>query len=394
MHSTSIKGSVPFIDFAAENPSNSRMQAIHIAKDSTKKLIQMRFEGHQLILTENSHLPFSSLSLSQLKLQFGGNNDSLLYFEHPSLQGEVLYMEANRKNMAELKGHPFMDKLIRSQRKKWTDFFDFNFYLVSSIVLFLAFFIYFRGPIFGASVQLIPFSVEKSVGDKIFNPKLSPQQLIVLEKMNSLLQTIQFPKGQFTPPITFHISSETVPNAYATVGGHVFINKGLIILIENPEDLLGIVGHELIHVQKRHVSKSILQSIGLYAVLSLFFGDITGISAVLLDQGGPLLNLQYSRELEEEADTQGINLLLANQINPEGLARGLELIHQESQKLISQSPGSEVLEKLQKIELLNSHPETEKRIARLKELTSQQNKTFKKINFDYAEFKQLVKESF
>jgi beta-barrel assembly-enhancing protease len=196
--------------------------------------------------------------------------------------------------------------------------------------------------------------------------------------------------------LVFHISSDPTPNAFATIGGHIYINRGLIALLDRSEDLLGVVAHEIIHVQKRHVAKSVVQALGLYGLLAIFVGDFTGIGAVLIDQGGSMLSLSYSRDLEEEADRKAIELLVHSEIDPVGLANSLILISGEQKKLISQNPAGEVLEKLQKIELLSSHPEVENRVKDIKTYSNEllKDKSLKAIEFDYEKFKISVKEYF
>jgi predicted Zn-dependent protease len=109
-----------------------------------------------------------------------------------------------------------------------------------------------------------------------------------------------------------------------------------------------------------------------------------------------LLQLQYSRNLEDEADQEALKMLVASHINPIGLSKSLAKMSEESKKLIQQSPAPEVLERLQKIEILNSHPQIEKRIAYLKEQAEalSSDAKFKNLNFDFKNFQSQVKERF
>jgi beta-barrel assembly-enhancing protease len=195
---------------------------------------------------------------------------------------------------------------------------------------------------------------------------------------------------------TFHISSAVEPNAYATIGGHVFVNRGLIMLFESSDELLGVLAHETVHVKQRHVAKMLIQGLGLFAVFQLLIGDVGGIVAVLADQGSAMMNLGYSRELEEEADRLAVELLVSQGLSPRGLPSGLQKIHDFSRKLIAESPGSEVLKKLESIEILRSHPNTEKRIAYLnssiKELENKHR--FRTLPVNWNQFQKKVKENF
>ena len=91
-----------------------------------------------------------------------------------------------------------------------------------------------------------------------------------------------------------------------------------------------------------------------------------------------------------------MQLLVKNNIDPSGLAESLQVISSYHKRLISESPAGEVLEKLQKIEILNSHPEIEKRIENLRKQSDlyKQSQTIKPLDFNYEAFKTAVKENF
>jgi Zn-dependent protease with chaperone function len=174
------------------------------------------------------------------------------------------------------------------------------------------------------------------------------------------------------------------------------VNKGLIQLLENSEELMGVVAHEMIHVQRRHVMRSVFQGLGMFVIFQGLLGDVSGLVAVAIDQGGPLLNLQYSRRLEEEADRLAIEFLIQNRIRPTGLATALNRINAETKKIVQQFPAPEVLEKLNKIELLSSHPEVEKRIEKIIEKSNELSKgvEYREMDFDYSGFKSEIKDKF
>lgn len=371
--------------------------AILVTPEQTKELVVMTVSPHALqVLRSGEVVPFLSLSYRQLEFEWGGNGSRLLFINTGELRGAILYVEAKRDFLHELQQVPTIKEkivpLMRDRKKNhW-----FSWAGVLLVMGMIASLIIYRAPLMGGLATAIPFSLEKKIAASVFNPKLTPLQKETLDQMQTFLSELQFSQPAWNQAFTFHISSEPVANAYATIGGHVFVNKGLVLLLDAPEELLGVIAHEMIHVQKRHVIRSLGQGLGLFALIQLFFGDFTGVAAVLIDQGGPLLNLQFSRTLEEEADDFALQLLAQNKINPSGLAQALEKMHIESQKMVRQSPGSEVLEKLQKIEILSSHPEIEKRIANLKiksQALSQEIK-FKEINFDYSHFQSDVKERF
>lgn len=373
------------------------IDGILVNKTNDRRSIQLTVSQHNLnVCDPESKQIIYSLGLHHTKLDLGGNNQNLVFINAPELNGEVVYFEADRANIRKLHDNPnFAEKLkhIKNQKNQSV---KSSLYGLIGLFLFLAVLFYFRSPIAGQLSQMIPFSLEKKLADKVLSSKKTAEQQKVIDQLKAMAQNLKFEKSDWPYDFTYHISSEVIPNAYATIGGHVYVNKGLITSLNRSEDLLGVMAHEMIHIKQRHVVKSLVQGLGVYTVLSLLIGDVTGIAAVLVDQGGPLLNLSYSRELEDEADIEGMKLLVNNGIDPSGLAESLQVISSYNKKLISESPASEVLKKLQKIEILNSHPEIEKRIESLRKQSEaySQSQKFKPLDFNYEDFKSAVKENF
>ncbi len=373
------------------------IDGILVTKTNDRRSIQLTASQNNLnVCDAESKQTIYSLNVHNLKLDLGGNNQNLIFVNSTELNGEVVYFEADRQNINRLKELPnLVDKVKHLNQQKNTSI-RYSLYGLIGLFLFLSVLYYFRSPISTQLSQLIPFSLEKKLADKAFTSKKTAEQQKVIDQLAALAGNLKFEKSDWPHDFSYHISSEVIPNAYATIGGHVYVNKGLITSLDRTEDLLGVMAHEMIHVKQRHVVKSVVQALGVYTVLSLLIGDVTGIAAVLVDQGGPLLNLSYSRELEDEADTLGMQLLVQNKIDPSGLAESLQVINNYHKRLISESPAGEVLEKLQKIEILNSHPEIEKRIENLRKRSDlyKQSQTIKPLDFNYEAFKTAVKENF
>lgn len=346
-----------------------------------------------------------SIPLPKVTLKRGGNRDSLLFIESPVLDQSICYVEFNQKNceyLGQNKGLEEQIKILSSTRNGGA--FLISFLVVMMVALFGALIVY-RADVFGAVARLVPYKWERSLGNRVFNPIINLEQKSVVEKLGAMFSPLQFSKDENgkgdwsswnADSFTFHISSDTVPNAYATLGGHIFVNKGLIQLLESSEELMGVVAHEMIHVQRRHVMSSVFQGLGMFVIFQGLLGDVSGLVAVAIDQGGPLLNLQYSRSLEEEADRLAIEFLIQNGVRSTGLATALNRINAETKKMVQQSPAPEVLEKINKIELLSSHPEVEKRIEQIIEKSNELSKgvEYREMEFDYSGFKREVKDKF
>lgn len=377
------------------------INGILVSKTNERRSVQISTVQNNLNVADvSTNQIIYSLNIHNISLDLGGNNQNLVFLSSPETNGDVIYFDADSHNITVLKTNTNLtEKLKQISRQKNTATRS-TLYITAILALVLIILFQYRGPIAGQLSGLIPFTLEKKIADKVFTGKKTPEQIKVVKSLEQLAGYIKFEKSEWPYDFTYHISSEAIPNAYATVGGHVFVNKGLITSLKNSEDLLGVMAHEMIHIKQRHVVKSMVQGLGVYTVLSLLIGDITGVAAVLVDQGGPLLNLSYSRELEDEADQLGMKLLVASGVDPSGLSTSLQIINNYQKKLITESPGADMLEKLQKIEILNSHPEIEKRIEILRQQADVYKQSHKFVpvdfrsDFNFEEFKAAVKENF
>lgn len=158
------------------------------------------------------------------------------------------------------------------------------------------------------------------------------------------------------------------PNAFALPGGYLFVTRGLLVLINDEDELASILGHEIIHVTKRHSIKQMRQ--GIIPSLLKIPGAVLG--SAVNENLGKLINTpinfgtsvfmaNYSRKHEKEADRLGVKLAADAGYNPQKLADILERLSKE---------GEYISGKEEKKSYLSSHPYTPKRTKYINELTS------------------------
>ncbi|MDL2321012.1 M48 family metalloprotease [Desulfosarcina sp. OttesenSCG-928-B08] len=178
---------------------------------------------------------------------------------------------------------------------------------------------------------------------------------------NRIMATI--PPQPFT--YQFYVVNEPVYNAFATPGGHIFINSGLFAAMESEQELAGILGHEIAHVVCRHISQRIEKSkkIGMASLAGLVVGALLGVggagdAAGAVTMGtmaaGQSASLAYSRENEIQADQIGLDFLTQAGYSGEGLLTALKKIRGK------QWYGSEQIPTY-----LNTHPASEDRMSYL-----------------------------
>lgn len=113
---------------------------------------------------------------------------------------------------------------------------------------------------------------------------------------------------------TVEVKRNANVNAFAVPGGHIVFLSGLIDKAESPDEVAGVLAHEMAHVELRHPTRLMLRHFGVSMLASLLLGD-----SRLTDAVGALGILAYSREFEAEADARGIEILRAAGIRTTGI---------------------------------------------------------------------------
>ena len=136
-------------------------------------------------------------------------------------------------------------------------------------------------------------------------------------------------------------------NAFALPGGAIVIFDGLIEFAETPEEVAGVLAHEMAHVIKRHGTEALLRGYGLELLIEALTGSAGG--GVAGGIGETLLGLSYSRDAEGEADRTGIQLLQDAGLRADGIGRFFERF--------DAGPGDTPAA----LNLLSTHPSSESR---------------------------------
>ncbi len=153
-------------------------------------------------------------------------------------------------------------------------------------------------------------------------------------------------KGELTPEMDERfawrvmLARDRTVNAYALPGGYFGVHLGLIGLVANQDELASVLAHELTHVTQRHISRSISQQGRQTPVMiaAMILGAvaarnntealnavITGSQAVAI-QG----QLNFSRDMEREADRLGLGLMQPAGFAPQGFVGMFEKLQQSA----------------------------------------------------------------
>lgn len=106
----------------------------------------------------------------------------------------------------------------------------------------------------------------------------------------------------FNYRLFFRQGGEIGPNAFALPDGMVLMTDELVNLAKDDRELMAILAHEIAHVEKRHGVRSIIQSAGVFLLISALVGDIASITSTAATFPTMLVESGYSREFEREAD--------------------------------------------------------------------------------------------
>jgi beta-barrel assembly-enhancing protease len=147
-----------------------------------------------------------------------------------------------------------------------------------------------------------------------------------------------------------HIIDADVLNAFAAPGGKMYFYTGLINFLEKEDDLMGVMGHEIAHADRRHSVKQMIENYGVQWLLSAALGEQQGaVEAVLANIAGTGAALKFSRNDESEADEYSVTYLAETPYRCDGASIFFQKL--DSAGLTSGVP-----------EFLSTHPNPENRV--------------------------------
>ncbi len=88
--------------------------------------------------------------------------------------------------------------------------------------------------------------------------------------------------AQLPFPLRVDVVRRSEPNAFALPGGHIYVYQGLIDRAQSPDELAGVLAHEMGHVAHRDGTRTVLQTAGLSFLFGMMLGDFVGGGAVVI----------------------------------------------------------------------------------------------------------------
>jgi Zn-dependent protease with chaperone function len=146
------------------------------------------------------------------------------------------------------------------------------------------------------------------------------------------------------------VLATAVPNAFALPGGKVYLLSGLLAKAENPDEIAGVLAHELGHLKHRDNMRGLIYNGGTSFLIGLLFGDVTGSNALIF-ASRQLVTSTHSREAEQDADTVTIGVMHKLGRSPKPMG---ELLYRVTGKQGDKG-----------LSILSSHPLSEDRLQRM-----------------------------
>jgi beta-barrel assembly-enhancing protease len=221
----------------------------------------------------------------------------------------------------------------------------------------------------------IPISWEERLGEAVIKEVASPgkrcHDATRIRRIEQIITTLTAPP--LSSPYTFRIMvvNDRRVNAFAAPGGYIVLFRGLIERTQSAAELAGVLAHEMQHIIRRHSTRALLQHASTGFLVGALSNTPTGSTSSSLEMARMLGELRYSRGHEEEADGEGMRMLIAAKIDPQGMIRFFESL---------QHDGADVQGLLT---YRSTHPALDDRIGRLKSLAHSAPTTPRQLFDDY-----------
>ena len=177
----------------------------------------------------------------------------------------------------------------------------------------------------------------------------------VTQYVNTVGQKIALVSGRDEFEYEFHIIMDDALNAFALPGGKIFINAGAIMETDSEAELAGLLAHEVSHAALSHGFQ--------LATKGNLTANIVGYIPYVGNAASSLIVLDYSRDMEKQADIYGTKILVNAGYAADGVRNLMAQLHEHHQQSERSEPPA----------WLSSHPNSEQRIDYMEQLIVDRN---------------------
>ena len=170
-----------------------------------------------------------------------------------------------------------------------------------------------------------------------------------IARVNQIGQKLAQTSDRPNLPYTFRVVQDQSINAFATLGGFVYITTSALQAADSTDQVAAVLAHEIAHITEQHALEQMQRGLQAQAGAQLLGLESSNLAAIAFELG---VSRPHSREDEFIADAKGVQLLLRSGYDPTAMAQFLTKLNQ----------GRAVPE------LFSTHPHIPDRIARLNQL--------------------------
>ena len=314
---------------------------------------------------DDAVLEMAGATGKMLFIKFDGGKITL-FSESPTLP------ETLRRTILERQVQQVMEAKSRSDRNGWM---LWGALIAGVLVVGLGLFASIQS-LSGRLVGFIPIEADIKLGEYV-GPSMDKDGPEVTDA--AIVEPVQQIVTQITATIEeewnfdVHVIDADIQNAFALPGGYIVVYTGLIKDTDRPEQLAGVLAHEIAHVTRRHGMARILEAAGVAIVVDMLIGNVEGMIAFGAELFSASAVNAYSRDSETDADVEGLKLLVDAGIDPNGMVEFFQVMEQEEDELTEMMPL-----------WMRSHPEHEQRIVVLQaQIGALPTQTYQPLEMDW-----------
>lgn len=345
------------------NATDQHFEAFLVHPDVSREPVAGKLSADRRRLRFQAEGLDCEIPLEQLEVRLGRGNDPRVYFwDRRRSDVTILTEDDSVLECASLvqSGHVRSQLEAMLSRRELGRRVRLTLYCFAACALIACLVSLAMGVMVRSLAADVPPQWEKTFGDEQIQELRSKLTFVDDSNQVARLTALAAPLIKVVPAgktqFTFHVVESEYPNAFALPGGHIVITTALLRLADRPEELLGVIAHEMAHITQHHHARKIISAAGPVVIFGIFLHSRDQTLDVLSSGSGLLVTQGFSQEYELEPDDYGWKYLVAAGINP----RGMIDMFKKLKAFDAQTKTGNLLP-----QAFSSHPALDKRIARL-----------------------------
>lgn len=177
---------------------------------------------------------------------------------------------------------------------------------------------------------------EAEIGKKMYDDILAKMRTYdnpkIVEYVRRIGESLAANSDRPDIDYTFTVLDSPDINAFATPGGYIYVNRGLLAYLDSEAELAGVLAHEIAHVTERHASRqewmgkgsSVASAVvGILAAISTGSGAVGSVTQDAASMAGTAMVRGYGRDMELEADREGARFMHKTGYDPQAMVEVL-----------------------------------------------------------------------